>query len=166
MRLFLISILLFSGAFLDAQGPPPNGHDHPPPRPDWGGDPHQGPPRRSLLSVPPGKWWWDPGLVRALDLTSDQQKRIDDIYQQNRDRLIALSAALQKEQSAFEPLLNTDQLDQTRAAAQIDRIAQARADLEKTNARMLLSFRGVLSREQWKRLQAPNWRPPPGDAPR
>jgi hypothetical protein len=33
-------------------------------------------------------------------------------------------------------------------------VAQARAELEKANARMLLGFRGVLTQEQWKKLQA------------
>ena len=42
----------------------------------------------------------------------------------------------------------------TKVLAQIDRIAQARAELEKANARMLLGLRGVLTLDQWKKLQA------------
>ncbi len=38
--------------------------------------------------------------------------------------------------------------------AQIDRIAQARAELDKAHARMLLGFRAVLTLEQWKKLEA------------
>ena len=37
--------------------------------------------------------------------------------------------------------------------AQIDQTAQARAQLEKANARMLLSLRGVLTSDQWTKLQ-------------
>ncbi len=44
--------------------------------------------------------------------------------------------------------------DEAQVLGQIDRIAQARAELEKANARMLLAFRGVLTLEQWKKLQA------------
>jgi len=45
------------------------------------------------------------------------------------------------------------QPDESKVLAQINRIAQASAELEKTNGRMLLGFRGVLTQEQWKKLQ-------------
>ena len=38
--------------------------------------------------------------------------------------------------------------------AQIDKVAQARAELEKANARFLLALRAKLTPEQWKALQA------------
>ena len=61
---------------------------------------------------------------------------------------------MQKEEAILEPLLEADRPDETQVLAQIDRVAQARAELEKSNARMLLGFRGVLTLEQWKKLQA------------
>ena len=61
---------------------------------------------------------------------------------------------MQKEEAILEPLLAADRPDETQVLAQIDRIAQARAELEKANARMLLGFRGVLTLEQWKKLEA------------
>ena len=54
----------------------------------------------------------------------------------------------------MEPLLAADQPDEGKILAQIDRVAQARAELEKANARMLLGLRRVLTPEQWKTLQA------------
>ena len=96
----------------------------------------------------------DPGLVQRLGLTADQQKRIDTLFQQNRLKLIDLSAGVQKEEAILEPLLEADRPDESQVLAQIDRIAQARAELEKANARMLLGFRGVLTLDQWKKLQS------------
>jgi Spy/CpxP family protein refolding chaperone len=96
----------------------------------------------------------DPALVQRLGLTADQQKRIDDLFQQNRLKLIDQSATLQKEEAVMEPLLAADRPEEAKILLQIDRIAQARAELEKANARMLLGFRNVLNPEQWKRLQA------------
>ena len=114
---------------------------------------------------PPGKWWSDPRFVQILGLTPDQQKRMDDVFNQNRLKLIDLSAALQKEEAILEPLLAADRPDEPKILLQIDRVAQARAELEKGNARMLLGLRGVLTQEQWKRLQADaprgGHRPPP-----
>ena len=46
----------------------------------------------------------------------------------------------------------------TRCLSQIDKVAQARAELEKANARMLLELRGQLNHEQWLKLQSE--RPP------
>jgi Spy/CpxP family protein refolding chaperone len=156
----LAFILIGSCAF--AQGPPPGG--------DWNHDDRHGPPpqHRSSFGAPPGRWWRDPGIVHDLTLTADQQKHMDDIYQQNRLRLIDLTATLQKQEALVEPMLAADHVDETRTLAQVDRVAQARAELEKANARMLLGFRGVLSLDQWKRLQAgpphPSG-PPPGGPP-
>lgn len=131
------------------QGPPPPQHPNRPPM------------ERAFHGGPSGRWWMDPALVQRLGLTADQQKRIDSLFQQNRLKLIDLSAALEKEEAILEPLLEADRPDESQVLAQIDRIAQARADLEKANARMLLGFRGVLSLEQWKKLQAeqPHGRP-------
>lgn len=120
--------------------------------------PHHGPMDRAMHIGPPGKWWSDPRFVQMLGLTPDQQKRMDSIFNQSRFKLIDLSAALQKEEATLEPLLAADRPDEPKILLQIDRVAQARAELEKANARMLLGLRGVLTPEQWKRLQA--------DAPR
>jgi periplasmic protein CpxP/Spy len=65
-----------------------------------------------------------------------------------------LSAGVRKEETAMEPLLAADQPDEGKILAQIDRVAQARAELEKANARMLLGLRRVLTPDQWKTLQA------------
>jgi hypothetical protein len=59
---------------------------------------------------------------------ADQQKRIDTLFQQNRLKLIDLSAALQKEEAIMEPLVEADRPDESQVLAQIDRVAQARAE--------------------------------------
>ena len=56
---------------------------------------------------------------------------MDDIFQQHRLQLIDLQATLQKDEVILHPLLQADQLDETKILSQIDAIAQARAELEK-----------------------------------
>lgn len=151
----LIAMALCTAVALAAQ---------PPPGERWGGEIAQGPPpgmrpnrppmERGFRGGPPGRWWMDPSEAQRLGLTADQQKRMDALFQQNRLKLIDMSAALQKEEAMLEPLLEADRPDEAQVLAQIDRVAQARAELEKANARMLLGFRGVLTLEQWKKLQA------------
>jgi Spy/CpxP family protein refolding chaperone len=108
-------------------------------------------------------------MVQKLSLTTDQQKKMDDIFQQSRLKLIDLNASLQKEEVVLDPLVAADQPDESRVLAQIDRVAQARAELEKANARMLLGIRRVLNQDQWKKLQTHEPRPegaPGGPRPR
>ena len=76
------------------------------------------------------------------------------VFEQSRPTLMDLSATVRKEETAMEPLLAADQPDEGKILAQIDRVAQARAELEKANARMLLGLRRVLTPDQWKTLQA------------
>jgi periplasmic protein CpxP/Spy len=108
---------------------------------------------------PPGRWWTDPTTVQKLGLTADQQKKMDGIVEQSRLKLIDLSAALQKQEVIMQPLIEAEQPDEPKILSQIDKIAQARAELEKANARMLLQVRSVLTQDQWKKLQADAPRP-------
>ena len=101
-----------------------------------------------------GRWWDNPQVAKDLNLAPDQKQKMDDIFQQSRLKLIDLHAALQKEEATLDPLINADSPDETKILAQIDRVAQARAELEKSNARMLLSVRQVLTADQWTKLKA------------
>jgi len=92
--------------------------------------------------------------IQKLDLTAEQRKNIDDIFQQHRLKLIDLEATLQKEDLILEPLVAAVPPDDAKVLAQIDRVAQARAELEKANSRMLWQVRRVLTPDQWKQLQS------------
>ena len=151
----LLGIVLGWGvAFCQEGGPPPqNGpaESGGPPPPDGRRPPTM---EHGFRLGPHGRWWNNPELAQKLGLTADQQKRMEAVFQQNRPSLMDLSAGLRKEETAMEPLLAADQPDEGKVLAQIDRVAQARAELEKANARMLLGLRRVLTSEQWKTLQA------------
>ena len=99
-----------------------------------------------------GMWWKNPRVVENLSLTPDQVKRMDGIFQESRLHLIDLHANVQKQEVMLEPLLSANPLDTAKAQAQIDKVADARAELEKANARMLLGIRAVLTPDQWTKL--------------
>lgn len=104
--------------------------------------------------VPPGTWWKNPDTIAAVGLTVDQQKHLDDIFLQSRPQLMQLKASLDEEQRKLQPMLSAGNVDQGSAYAEISRIADLRAELEKTNAKMLLSLRALLTADQWAKLQA------------
>jgi periplasmic protein CpxP/Spy len=93
-------------------------------------------------------------MAQKLGLTADQQKKMEAVFEQNRAGLLDLLGNVHKEEEAMKPLLEADQPDDGKILAQIDRVAQARADLERANGRMLLGMRKVLSPQQWKTLQS------------
>lgn len=163
--------LLIAGGIAWAQQGPPQGPGGPPPgagpqaEPGPGPRPGRPPMERALHAGPPGRWWHNPDLAQKLGLTSDQQKKMDDVFQDSRLKLIDLNASLQKEEAILEPLIGADQPDESKILPQIDRVAQARAELEKANARMLLGIRRILTQDQWKKLQSDGPHPRAGMGP-
>ena len=101
---------------------------------------------------PQGMWWKNPMVAQRLNLTPEQTKKMDSIFQESRIQLIDLKANVEKQEVLLEPLLSANPPDTNKAMAQIDKVAQARADLEKARARMLLGVRGVLTPDQWTTL--------------
>jgi periplasmic protein CpxP/Spy len=115
--------------------------------------PHRPPMERAFRMGPRGRWWNNADIAQKLGLSADQQKKMDDIFQQSRLKLIDEHAAVEKQEAILEPLLSAEQPNESQILAQIDKVAQSRAELEKANARMLLGLRGVLTTAQWKTLQ-------------
>jgi Spy/CpxP family protein refolding chaperone len=100
-----------------------------------------------------GRWWNDPQLSQQIGLTDQQKKQMDQIFLQHRLKLIDLNANLEKQEVLLHPLIEADQPDETKILSQIDAVAQARADLEKADARMLFDLRKTLTPEQWQKLK-------------
>ena len=99
-----------------------------------------------------GRWWNNPKIVERLKLTDEQRKSFDEILFQHRETLIDLRGSLEKAELELEPLIRNDQPNEGKILAQIDKVAQARAELEKANARYLLALRSKLTPEQWKQV--------------
>ncbi|HUX45054.1 MAG TPA: periplasmic heavy metal sensor [Terracidiphilus sp.] len=119
---------------------------------------HRGPMERELgPRGDHGHWWNRPAMVQKLKLTDAQRKSMDGILLGHREKLIDLHANLEKAELAMEPMMREDHPNEPQILAQIDHIAQARAELEKANARFLLAIRSQLTVEQWKTLET-DWR--------
>jgi protein CpxP len=111
---------------------------------------------RGMVGMPFGMWWKNPDVIQQLGLSDAQTQKIDQIFQEHRLRLIDLHAELEKQESLLQPLVDADQPDEAKVMAQVDKVAQARAALERSNASMMLAIRRLLSPEQWKKLEERN----------
>ena len=151
IRLGVVIAALFAACAAGAQAPSAPGNPAPA-GPGFGG--HRPPMERALgLGGDHGKWWNNPTMVEKLQLTDDQRKAMDGILQQHREQLIDLRANLDKAELALEPLMRDDQPNESAVVQQIDKVAQARAELEKANARFLFALRSKLTPDQWKQVQ-------------
>jgi len=98
-------------------------------------------------------WWNNPRMIEQLKLTDDQRKAMDAILLQHREKLVDLRANLEKAELALQPLMSADTPNDSAITAQIDKVVQARAELERANARFLLAIREKLTADQWKQIQ-------------
>jgi len=131
-----------------AQGPGPGGSG--PGGPGFGS--HR-PPMERAMRGDRGRWWNNPKIVENLKLTDDQRKAMDEIFQQHREKLVDLRANVEKAEIEMDPLVKADQPNESAVMAQIDKVAQSRAELEKANARFLFELRAKLTPDQWKQVQ-------------
>lgn len=120
----------------------------------FGGPSGRPPMERTFHDREFGRWWNNPRIAQQLGITDQQKKEMDDIFLQHRLKLIDLDASLEKQQTLLRPMIEADQPNEGKILAQIDAVAQARADLEKENARMLFALRRTLSTDQWNKLKA------------
>ncbi len=109
--------------------------------------------RGGLQLGPPGRWWDDKLFAKDLKLRSDQQRRMDGIFESNRSVLLKRFEDYQTEQSKLETLTHARIPDEGALYVQIDRVAQARAELEKANAHYLLQLRNEMDQGQISSLE-------------
>jgi Spy/CpxP family protein refolding chaperone len=102
---------------------------------------------------PPERWWDDKSFARNLKLRPDQQARMDAIFEQNRPALLASLGSVRQAEAQMQELSKSATPDQDALFAQIDRVSQARAELEKTHTRMLLQIRKEMDPDQIKQLE-------------
>jgi periplasmic protein CpxP/Spy len=145
-----LAAILSAGTMAAAQEPP----EHMGPGMGGPGFGMHRPPMERALGMNGGRWWNNPEMIEKLKLTEDQRNAMDQILLDHRKDLIDKRGSVEKAELELEPLMQDDQPNESQVLAQIDKVAQARAELEKANARFLLAIRAKLSPEQWKDLKA------------
>lgn len=132
------------------------------PEPDGSAPPRDAPDRTEATSTlrgglqlgPPGRWWDDKHFAKDLKLRADQQHKMDSIFEDHRADLLRHFETLEDEQNKLETLTRAKVLDEPALMAEIDRVAQARAELEKANTRYLIEIRNQMDPDQVTRLES------------
>jgi Spy/CpxP family protein refolding chaperone len=150
VRLGVTLAATFAAGIAMAQGPGPGAPAAGPAGPGFG---QHRPPMERAMRGEHGRWWNNPRIIEKLKLTDDQRKAMDQIFQEHREKLVDLRGNVEKAEIEMEPLVRADQPNEQAVLSQIDKVAQARAELEKANARFLFALRAKLTPEQWKQVQ-------------
>ncbi|MEO6923500.1 MAG: hypothetical protein ABI142_06720, partial [Bryocella sp.] len=95
-----------------------------------------------------GRWWDEKHSAKTYHLRPEQAQRMDAVLNANKDRLFTLYANLEHEKQQFAAMPREDLRDEAKVFAQIDRIALARADLEKANFHTQMQIRAQLDPDQ------------------
>lgn len=144
-----LALILAGAALAGAQGPGGQGPGGMGP----GFAVHRPPVERAFGQTIAGRWWNNPRMIDQLKLSDDQRKEMDAILYAHREKLIDLRANLEKAELAMQPLMSADQPDRKAIEDQINKVVEARADLERANSLFLLDIRMKLTPAQWKQLQ-------------
>ena len=110
-----------------------------------------------LLIVQPAtaqafKWWQSEQYRRDLGLTTEQSRRLEEIFQAAVPTLKAHKKALDLAEAEFERLMERG--DDGSVMDQVERVEAARAELNKSHTMMMLRMKKVLTPDQWARFTA------------
>jgi len=94
------------------------------------------------------KWWRSEQVQQDLQLTSDQVREIERIYEVSLPERRRLRDELDRLEQQLEQLLDRPQPDEHEAAALIDRVETARARRNAVRTMMLFHMRRVLTQQQ------------------
>jgi len=99
-----------------------------------------------------GKWWQSEEYKRELNLTPEQSRKLEEVFQAAVPTLKSLKKALDQAESEFERLLERG--DDGSVMDQVERVEAARAELNKSHTMMMLRMKRVLTAEQWAKFNA------------
>jgi Spy/CpxP family protein refolding chaperone len=101
----------------------------------------------------PGKWWRVPQISERLDLTPSEKTQLDDLFFQNRRKLLQYKRTLEQERSELGSMLEKDPLDEGAVSEKLSRLEEARTNLATERFRFIIEVRKILGLERFQRLK-------------
>jgi Spy/CpxP family protein refolding chaperone len=105
-------------------------------------------------AMPPGKWWRRPEIVQSLNLSEEQQNKLENIFRTSSGDLIDLRGEVEKLNINLRGDLDQQQLDRAAIRKDAQRLSDARTRLFERELMMLVDMRSVLNDSQWDRMRA------------
>jgi Spy/CpxP family protein refolding chaperone len=97
--------------------------------------------------------WWESPVVRDLNLSEEQHRKIRTTVSGSRSKIILLRATLEAAEADLGELMGEDPVDPKKGSAAIEKVLAARTDLGRQVAQMSLALRQILTASQWHELE-------------
>ena len=97
--------------------------------------------------------WWESPIVRDLNLSEEQHRKIRSTVSGSRSKIILLRATLEAAEADLGDLMGEDPVDAKKGSAAIEKVLAARTDLGRQVAQMSLALRQILTAGQWHELE-------------
>lgn len=110
-------------------------------------------PMAAAQTMPAGKWWKDPDIAKELQLTSGEVKQLDKLFVKSRRQMIELKNRVEKEQFEYQNLMESKTLDEAAVNRQLQKLEQARSELNEERSRFVVAVRKILGSDRFQRLQ-------------
>ena len=105
-----------------------------------------------IPEAPPGKWWKRPAIASLLNLSPEQQAKLEDIFGKRRREFVDLKADVERHQIDVDELIAQKDSDPKKVAASVDALEQSRLRLRKAATMMFLEQKDVLTAAQWQQI--------------
>jgi len=100
-----------------------------------------------------GKWWQLPQFSKELNLKNDEKKELEELFVENRRKLIGLKSDVERARLDLDVLLDRTPLDDDAIEKQYNLLERAREKLARERFRFLLEVRRILGSDRFGRLK-------------
>lgn len=96
----------------------------------------------------------NPEMIKALNLTEDQQKKLKDLRYSHQDKVLEIKQKLEREELALRKLMDADTPDKAQIEAKIKVIGGLRTDMEIAHVGIFFDVQKLLTADQLKQLKS------------
>jgi hypothetical protein len=94
-----------------------------------------------------------PEVASELQMSSDEQATLDDLYYKHGNQMIDLKSDLKKAQLALEQFIENEKLDESACKDQFQKVVEARNTLSTERYNFLIEVRKLLGYERFVQLR-------------
>jgi len=110
--------------------------------------------KRAQTGHEPRKWWIDPQLRADLGITDQQSAAVDQIWQKSLPKLRDGHQRLEKLEDVLSQMILENVADESTVLAQIEKVENTRAELNKGRTAMLYRMNKLLTADQRAKVKA------------
>jgi len=103
--------------------------------------------------MPSGKWWHNPKIIKELNLSKKEVRKLDKLYADSRRKLIKLKSAVESEQFELDNLLSSKTMDDAEVRKQFERLEKARKKLADERFKFVVGVRGIIGSDRFQQLK-------------